>query len=177
MNSKNRNKLQKRKVKDKSSISCKRWLNAFQDLTNKGTLFLFCIKTVIYFHSTIRTFIWVENDVKHSRTFQANIYLFKVNKKNIRKRCEICSKSTILLCHFLSDFSGNTFPHIVINELFEWPLNHCEILSQKLQALNFLTKEFEHKFFSGNIKQYFRIAILKQLSIHIEIPQIISKVN
>ena len=74
-------------------------------------------------------------------------------------------------------FFGKHLPHIVINELFEWPLNHCEILSQKLQALNFLTKEFEHKFFSGNIKQYFRIAILKQLSIHIEIPQIISKVN
>ena len=25
----------------------------------------------------------------------ANIYLFKVNTKNIRKRCEICSKSII----------------------------------------------------------------------------------
>ena len=25
----------------------------------------------------------------------ANIYLFKVNNKNIRKRCEICSKLTI----------------------------------------------------------------------------------
>ena len=37
-------KLQKRKVKDKSSISCKRWLNAFQDLTNKGTLFIFALK-------------------------------------------------------------------------------------------------------------------------------------
>ena len=28
-------------------------------------------------------------------TFRANIYLFKVKNRNNRKRCEICSKSTI----------------------------------------------------------------------------------
>ena len=34
---------------------------------------------------------------------QANIYLFKVNNKNTKKRCEICSKLTIKaseLCYF-----------------------------------------------------------------------------
>ena len=28
------------------------------------------------------------------RDFQANIYLFKVNNRNTRKRCELCSKLT-----------------------------------------------------------------------------------
>ena len=28
-------------------------------------------------------------------TFPANIYLFKVNNRNTRKRCEICSKLTM----------------------------------------------------------------------------------
>ena len=28
-------------------------------------------------------------------SFPANIYLFKVNNRNTRKRCEICSKLTI----------------------------------------------------------------------------------
>ena len=30
--------------------------------------------------------------------FSANIYLFKVNNKNTRKRCEICSGSRIKCC-------------------------------------------------------------------------------
>ena len=30
------------------------------------------------------------------KLFQANIYLFKVNNRNGRKSCEICSKSTII---------------------------------------------------------------------------------
>ena len=29
------------------------------------------------------------------RSYPANIYLFKVNNRNTRKRCEICSKLTI----------------------------------------------------------------------------------
>ena len=29
------------------------------------------------------------------KLFPANIYLFKVNNRNTRKRCEICSKLTI----------------------------------------------------------------------------------
>ena len=31
----------------------------------------------------------------HQSNFQTNIYYFKVNKRNSRKRCEICSKLTI----------------------------------------------------------------------------------
>ena len=31
----------------------------------------------------------------HDKKITANIYLFKVNNKNTRKRCEICSKLTI----------------------------------------------------------------------------------
>ena len=35
-------------------------------------------------------------DNKNNRTeYPANIYLFKVNNRNTRKRCEICSKLTI----------------------------------------------------------------------------------
>ena len=33
------------------------------------------------------------------RTFPANIYLLKVNNRNTRKRCEICSKLTIKTPH------------------------------------------------------------------------------
>ena len=44
-----------------------------------------------------------------STDFPANIYLFKFNKRNTRKRCEICSKLTIktpeqrlgCICEFL----------------------------------------------------------------------------
>ena len=31
----------------------------------------------------------------HANAIPANIYLFKINNRNIRKRCEICSKLTI----------------------------------------------------------------------------------
>ena len=37
-------------------------------------------------------------------TNPANIYLFKVNNKNTRKRCEICSKSTIKTSNDVGDF-------------------------------------------------------------------------
>ena len=36
------------------------------------------------------TYIWLLFD-----SYPANIYLFKVNNKNTRKRCEICSKLTV----------------------------------------------------------------------------------
>ena len=36
-----------------------------------------------------------ENFLVKEGTFPANIYLFKVNNKNITKRCKICSKLTL----------------------------------------------------------------------------------
>ena len=47
----------------------------------------------------------IVNDPKRSpvRPFAANIYLFKVINRNLRKRCEICSKLTIKTserCHW-----------------------------------------------------------------------------
>ena len=38
---------------------------------------------------------------KLKSNFPANIYLFKVNNRNTRKSCEICSKLTIKLTVFL----------------------------------------------------------------------------
>ena len=37
------------------------------------------------------------------QTFPANIYLFKVNNRNIRKRCGIYSKSTIKTPEYVID--------------------------------------------------------------------------
>ena len=37
----------------------------------------------------------IQESKKTKRNFPANIYLFKVNNKNTRKRCEICSQLTI----------------------------------------------------------------------------------
>ena len=37
---------------------------------------------------------WVKQE-RNQRIFPANIYLFNVNNRNTRKRCEICSKLTI----------------------------------------------------------------------------------
>ena len=38
---------------------------------------------------------WVSKKFMCRRVFPANNYLFKVNNRNTRKRCEICSKLTI----------------------------------------------------------------------------------
>ena len=35
------------------------------------------------------------NEIRHVGMYLVNIYLFKVNNRNFRKRCEICSKLTI----------------------------------------------------------------------------------
>ena len=37
----------------------------------------------------------LEYNIKLKANFPANIYLFKINNRNTRKRCEICSKITI----------------------------------------------------------------------------------
>ena len=37
----------------------------------------------------------LSNDIYTSKNFPTNIYLFRVNNSNTRKRCEICSKLTI----------------------------------------------------------------------------------
>ena len=36
------------------------------------------------------------NDIYTGKNFSTNIYLFRVNNSNTRKRCEICSKLTIM---------------------------------------------------------------------------------
>ena len=48
-------------------------------------------------HIKERNFSNISNDLfpAPSKTFPANIYLFKVDNRNSRKRCEICSKVTI----------------------------------------------------------------------------------
>ena len=38
---------------------------------------------------------FIANYNHHANAIPANIYLFKINNRNIRKRCEICSKLTI----------------------------------------------------------------------------------
>ena len=49
------------------------------------------LKTFIFCIRTKQNTIIKNNNI----TFPVNIYLFKVNKRNTRKRCEICSKLTI----------------------------------------------------------------------------------
>ena len=57
--------------------------------------------------TSIKTTVW-------DSAFPANISLFKVNYRNIRKRCEICSMSTILLLT-LNIF--HTFSSVSIDDL------------------------------------------------------------
>ena len=61
--------------------------NVFKQLyliTKRNLLFQF----FVIFSILIKLMFWIVSD-------PANIYLFKVNNRNIRERCEICSKSTI----------------------------------------------------------------------------------
>ena len=47
-----------------------------------------------YDRDLLKEFRSIENDRLY-QTFPANIYVLKVNNRNTRKRCEICSKLTI----------------------------------------------------------------------------------
>ena len=59
--------------------------------------------TKVYFFNTFTVGVWQKNCVQGgcnwiillSGYFPANIYLLKVNNRNTRKRCEICSELTI----------------------------------------------------------------------------------
>ena len=59
--------------------------------------------TKVYFFNTFTVGVWQKNCVQGgcnwiillSAYFPANIYLLKVNNRDTRKRCEICSKLTI----------------------------------------------------------------------------------
>ena len=46
-------------------------------------------------HSYIFTYPPIYNDTDFSGSLSAGIYLLKVNNRNTRTRCEICSKLTI----------------------------------------------------------------------------------
>ena len=66
--------------------------------------------------------------------FPANIYLFKVNNRNTRKRCEICSKLTITFTPF-SGVSIVDFEHVIVswvNVLFLPVMLFLNLLSLEL---------------------------------------------
>ena len=66
------------------------WVSVFRDTNQKISQFL-CTKFLeAYLGSTFRTRV-----LKRLCSFSANIYLFKVNNRNTRKRCEIYSNLTI----------------------------------------------------------------------------------
>ena len=51
-------------------------------------------------------YLMTENFCKNSerlKAFSGNIYLFKFNNRNTRKRCEICSKLTIKIPNDVND--------------------------------------------------------------------------
>ena len=51
---------------------------------------------IIVYLSKWRTDSWaVANEVPFSNCYPAGIYMFKVNNRNTRLRCKICSKLTI----------------------------------------------------------------------------------
>ena len=56
-----------------------------------GTQPLWFLKAFIYFFCSQNVYLQIVDHEFHP----ANIYLFKVNNKNNRKRCEICSKLTV----------------------------------------------------------------------------------
>ena len=53
------------------------------------------LQNLTFNHFFKKGFCFWRSLVKMSRFDPANIYLFKVNNRNIRRRCEICSKLTI----------------------------------------------------------------------------------
>ena len=79
----------------------------------KISVFVNCVEAIIYLllsnlHDCVfniwRQYIRKNGDIlitdtnihaNYNRLYQANIYLFKSNKRNTRKRCEICSKLPI----------------------------------------------------------------------------------
>ena len=77
----------------------------------------------------------IDCDVKSSKHLPANIYLFKVNNRSARKRCETCSKLTIKTLERRQWlWTGKFFAGITINDYFIenilWglvvSLGHCQ---------------------------------------------------
>ena len=54
----------------------------------------------------------LSNNIYSRKSFPADIYLFKVNKRNTKKRCEICSALTIKTPERLSTVFIVNFGHI-----------------------------------------------------------------
>ena len=63
------------------------WVTILRGWRLKGMICIFSVLNYRTLFQVCRKKWWNEN--------QANIYLFKVNNRNTRKRCEICSKLTI----------------------------------------------------------------------------------
>ena len=63
--------------------------------TKKGKfLKSFCLHHWVYVICVYKVNMWIISMIFKLIIFAANIYLFKVNSKNTRKKCEICSKLT-----------------------------------------------------------------------------------
>ena len=62
---------------------------------------MFSLLTLNIFHTFFYVFLLLTS------CYPANIYLFKVNNRNTRKRCEICSKLTIKAPDVFNDKFGD----------------------------------------------------------------------
>ena len=56
----------------------------------------------------------LKNCIFTTYIYPANIYLFKVNKRNTRKRCEICFKLTINISEKIHNYHGCRFKPLTI---------------------------------------------------------------
>ena len=56
----------------------------------------------------------LKNCIFTTYIYPANIYLFKVNKRNTRKRCEICFKLTINISEKIHNYRGCRFKPLTI---------------------------------------------------------------
>ena len=90
------------------AILCKYIAKVNIQVKNKNTRAISSITFRMLSHFSHVTFGYANNNCMISITFYsaghtANIYLFKVNGRNTRKRCEICSKLTIKTQNGVSD--------------------------------------------------------------------------
>ena len=99
------------------------WWRASQLLFTKLSVLDVCrspgyVTELAYFSNDFVSDWVVKSDQKWSRMYPAGIDLFKVNNRNTRTRCEICSKLTIdcwLLAYFTrcSSVSIVNFDHVI----------------------------------------------------------------